>query len=81
MKEDRRLDEGGRGGKRQDKAGRAQARRSYYRCGLAYARRIPLDTAQRLRPDSITETNDRDRYQENAAAVADGLYLVPKVLE
>jgi aspartyl-tRNA(Asn)/glutamyl-tRNA(Gln) amidotransferase subunit C len=41
----------------------------------------PLDAAQRLRPDVVTETNDRDRYQENAAAVADGLYLVPKVLE
>jgi len=41
----------------------------------------PLDTAQRLRPDIVTETNDRDRFQENAAAVADGLYLVPKVLE
>jgi aspartyl-tRNA(Asn)/glutamyl-tRNA(Gln) amidotransferase subunit C len=41
----------------------------------------PLDAAQRLRPDEVTETNDRDRYQENAAAVADGLYLVPKVLE
>jgi aspartyl-tRNA(Asn)/glutamyl-tRNA(Gln) amidotransferase subunit C len=41
----------------------------------------PLDAAQRLRPDVITETNDRDRYQENAPAVADGLYLVPKVLE
>ena len=41
----------------------------------------PLDAAQRLRPDEVTETNDRDRYQENAAAVTDGLYLVPKVLE
>jgi aspartyl-tRNA(Asn)/glutamyl-tRNA(Gln) amidotransferase subunit C len=41
----------------------------------------PLDAAQRLRPDVITETDDRDRYQENAPAVADGLYLVPKVLE
>ena len=41
----------------------------------------PLRMAQRLRPDIVTETNDRDRYQENAAAVADGLYLVPKVLE
>ena len=41
----------------------------------------PLDAAQRLRPDVVTETNDRDRYQENAAAVTDGLYLVPKVLE
>ena len=41
----------------------------------------PLRMAQRLRPDIVTETNDRDRYQENAAAVSDGLYLVPKVLE
>ena len=41
----------------------------------------PLDTAQRLRPDVVTETVERDRYQENAAAVADGLYLVPKVIE
>ena len=41
----------------------------------------PLDAAQRLRPDIVTETDNRDRYQENAAAVAGGLYLVPKVLE
>jgi aspartyl-tRNA(Asn)/glutamyl-tRNA(Gln) amidotransferase subunit C len=41
----------------------------------------PLDTAQRLRPDAVTETNERDRYQQNAPAVADGLYLVPKVIE
>ena len=39
------------------------------------------DVAQRLRPDVVTETNERDRYQENAASVADGLYLVPKVIE
>ena len=41
----------------------------------------PLDAAQRLRPDVPTESNERDRYQENAASVAGGLYLVPKVLE
>ena len=41
----------------------------------------PLDVAQRLRPDVVTETNERERYQENAAAVTDGLYLVPKVIE
>ena len=41
----------------------------------------PLDTAQRLRPDRVTETNERDRYQENAASVSGGLYLVPKVIE
>jgi aspartyl-tRNA(Asn)/glutamyl-tRNA(Gln) amidotransferase subunit C len=41
----------------------------------------PLDIAQRLRPDVVTEPDDRDRYQENAPAVMDGLYLVPKVIE
>jgi aspartyl-tRNA(Asn)/glutamyl-tRNA(Gln) amidotransferase subunit C len=41
----------------------------------------PLDAAQRLRPDAVTEANERDRYQQNAPQVADGLYLVPKVLE
>jgi aspartyl-tRNA(Asn)/glutamyl-tRNA(Gln) amidotransferase subunit C len=41
----------------------------------------PLDAAQRLRPDEVTEVDSRDLYQENAAAVSDGLYLVPKVIE
>ena len=41
----------------------------------------PLDTAQRLRPDAVTEANKRDKYQENAPAVTDGLYLVPKVID
>lgn len=41
----------------------------------------PLETAQRLRADAVIEVNERDRYQENAAEVSDGLYLVPKVLD
>ena len=41
----------------------------------------PLDAAQRLRPDAVTDANERDRFQENAPAVSDGLYLVPKVIE
>ena len=41
----------------------------------------PLDVAQRLRPDAVTEDDDRDRFQENAPSVQDGLYLVPKVIE
>ena len=41
----------------------------------------PLNVAQRLRPDVVTESNERDRYQENAASVTGGLYLVPKVIE
>ena len=41
----------------------------------------PLDVAQRLRPDEVTEPDERDRVQENAPATQDGLYLVPKVIE
>ncbi|MFQ5983259.1 MAG: Asp-tRNA(Asn)/Glu-tRNA(Gln) amidotransferase subunit GatC [Woeseiaceae bacterium] len=41
----------------------------------------PLNQAQRLRRDVITESNERDVYQANAPAVADGFYLVPKVIE
>jgi aspartyl-tRNA(Asn)/glutamyl-tRNA(Gln) amidotransferase subunit C len=41
----------------------------------------PLDTAQRLRADEITESDQRDDFQRIAPEVADGLYLVPKVIE
>ncbi len=41
----------------------------------------PLDQAQRLRPDVVTECNERDAIQGNAPAVSDGFYLVPKVIE
>ncbi len=41
----------------------------------------PLNQSQRLRADAVTEPNDRDRMQENAPAVSEGLYLVPKVIE
>ncbi len=41
----------------------------------------PLNESQRLREDRVTETDDRDRVQQNAAAVEDGLYLVPRVIE
>jgi aspartyl-tRNA(Asn)/glutamyl-tRNA(Gln) amidotransferase subunit C len=41
----------------------------------------PLDAVQRLRPDAVTEVDDRDHYQQCAPEVADGLYLVPRVLD
>lgn len=41
----------------------------------------PLEMAQRLREDRVTEENQRDRYQANAPAVENGLFLVPKVIE
>ena len=41
----------------------------------------PLETTQRLRPDTVTESNQRDAYQAIAPATEAGLYLVPKVIE
>ncbi|HEX7219826.1 MAG TPA: Asp-tRNA(Asn)/Glu-tRNA(Gln) amidotransferase subunit GatC [Burkholderiales bacterium] len=39
------------------------------------------DVIQPLREDSVTETDQRERYQAVAPAVEEGLYLVPKVVE
>ena len=41
----------------------------------------PLDISQRLRPDAITESDLRDKFQRIAPQVSSGLYLVPKVIE
>lgn len=41
----------------------------------------PLDMGQRLRPDEVTETDQRELFQENAPDVVHGLYRVPKVIE
>ena len=41
----------------------------------------PVNAAQRLRADVVTEADERDRIQGNAPAVRDGLYLVPRVIE
>lgn len=41
----------------------------------------PLDTAQRLRPDEVTETDQRELLQSIAPATDAGLYLVPRVIE
>jgi aspartyl-tRNA(Asn)/glutamyl-tRNA(Gln) amidotransferase subunit C len=45
----------------------------------------PLDAhlpqGQPLRPDAVTQTDQRGLFQAGAPAVEDGLYLVPKVIE
>jgi aspartyl-tRNA(Asn)/glutamyl-tRNA(Gln) amidotransferase subunit C len=41
----------------------------------------PLEMSQRLRPDQVSETDQRDLYQQNAPQVEAGLYVVPKVIE
>jgi aspartyl-tRNA(Asn)/glutamyl-tRNA(Gln) amidotransferase subunit C len=40
-----------------------------------------LDVVQRLRPDEVTEGDQREEFQSVAPAIEDGLYLVPKVIE
>jgi aspartyl-tRNA(Asn)/glutamyl-tRNA(Gln) amidotransferase subunit C len=41
----------------------------------------PLDAVQRLRPDTVTEADQRDAFQAIAPATDSGLYLVPRVIE
>ena len=41
----------------------------------------PLDLSQRLRPDAISEKDEREKFQKIAPEVQAGLYLVPKVIE
>ncbi len=41
----------------------------------------PLDATQRLRPDEVTEPNEREKFQKLAPEAEDGLYLVPRVVE
>ena len=41
----------------------------------------PLDMAQRLRADEVSESNQREHFQAIAPRVDAGLYLVPKVIE
>ena len=39
------------------------------------------EVALRLRDDTVTEHDERQRNQRSAPQVQDGLYLVPKVIE
>ncbi len=39
------------------------------------------ETSLRLRADVVTETDEREANQRSAPAVANGLYVVPKVIE
>lgn len=41
----------------------------------------PMDQAQRLRTDTVTEPDQRELFQAHAPSVEAGLYLVPKVIE
>jgi len=41
----------------------------------------PLEVTQRLRADTVTETDRREAFQALAPAVEDGVYLVPRVVE
>ncbi len=41
----------------------------------------PLDATQRLRADEVSESDQREHFQQGAPQVEAGLYLVPKVIE
>jgi len=41
----------------------------------------PMDQAQRLRADEVSESDQRLLFQAHAPRVEAGLYLVPKVIE
>ncbi len=41
----------------------------------------PQEVSQRLRDDTVTESNNRDAFQAVAPQTQAGLYLVPKVIE
>lgn len=41
----------------------------------------PMDALQRLRPDIVNETNQRELFQQIAPATESGLYLVPQVID
>lgn len=41
----------------------------------------PFDATLRMRPDEVTETNQREKYQAVAPSAEAGLYLVPKVID
>ena len=41
----------------------------------------PLEATQRLRPDVVTESDEREKFLRNAPLTEAGLYLVPRVIE
>ncbi|MEO0975347.1 MAG: Asp-tRNA(Asn)/Glu-tRNA(Gln) amidotransferase subunit GatC [Pseudomonadota bacterium] len=41
----------------------------------------PVPSTQRLRADEVSESDQREQYQQSAPAVQEGLYLVPRVIE
>jgi len=41
----------------------------------------PLNVTQPLRPDVVTEKNERDTFQRYSPSVEAGLYIVPKFVE
>ncbi|WP_288106087.1 Asp-tRNA(Asn)/Glu-tRNA(Gln) amidotransferase subunit GatC [Limnobacter sp.] len=48
---------------------------------LAHPLAIVQQVASRLRPDEVTETDQREANLANAPATQNGLFLVPKVIE
>ena len=41
----------------------------------------PLEIGARLRPDAVSETDQREKFQQIAPETENGFYLVPRVIE
>ena len=41
----------------------------------------PLEIGARLRPDEVSETDQREKFQQIAPETENGFYLVPRVIE
>ena len=41
----------------------------------------PLEIGARLRPDAVSETEQREKFQQIAPETENGFYLVPRVIE
>jgi len=41
----------------------------------------PLEISARLRPDAVSETDQREKFQQIAPETENGFYLVPRVIE
>ena len=41
----------------------------------------PMDAVLRLRPDTVTEVDQRERFQAIAPATDNGFYLVPRMID
>ena len=65
----------------EERIARIESRKSITALPLPRTLHLIGNVELRLRPDAVTETNNRERNMANAPSAEDGLFLVPKVIE